>query len=80
MVKVVQTSLEEEEYERFRKVARYKKLTIKEATKEAIVTWAKGLTPLDAEDDFFRLEPADFGDPELSTKIDEVLYGKKVGK
>jgi hypothetical protein len=78
MGKVVQTVLEESEYERFRKIARNKGLKVKEAARSAIVHWTKGLTPLDPNDEFFRLKPTDLGDPELSSKVDEVLYGRRM--
>jgi len=78
MKKVVQTVLEESEYQNFRKVAKGKGLKVKEATRSAILHWTRELTPLDLSDQFFKLKPADLGDPELSSKVDEILYGRRV--
>mgnify|MGYP001082686509 CR=1 FL=1 len=78
MKKVVQTLLEESEYQHFRKIAKGKGLKVKEAARSAILHWTRELTPLDLNDRFFRLKPADLGDPELSSKVDEVLYGRRM--
>jgi len=78
MAKVVQTTLEEAEYERFRKVAKDRGLKVKEAARFAIKDWTRDRTPLDLNDAFFRLKPANLGDPELSSKVDVILYGRRV--
>jgi len=78
MRKVVQTVLEMSDYERFRKVARDRGLKVKEAARSAIIGWTRELTPLDPSDGFFELKPADLGDPELSSKVDEILYGRRL--
>jgi len=78
MAKVVQTTLEESEYEQFRKTAKRKGLKVKEAVRSAILGWTRELAPLDLDDQFFRLKPVDLGDPELSNKVDEILYGRRM--
>lgn len=78
MAKVVQTTLEESEYKQFRKIANRKGLKVKEAVRSAILDWTKELAPLDLNDEFFKLKPVDLGDPELSSKVDEILYGRRM--
>jgi len=78
MGKVVQTILEESEYEHLKKVAKRKGMRIKEAARSAILSWTKESEPLDLNDPFFQLKPADLGDPELSSKVDEILYNRRM--
>jgi len=80
LAKVVQTELEEDEYKRFKEAIKHKGMTVKDAVRAAITTWTSGSLPLETKDPFFKLEPADFGDPMLSSKIDEILYGRKAKK
>ncbi len=80
MGKVVQTRLEEEEYQQFKEAIKHRNTTVKEAVRMAIVTWTRDFLPLETEDPFFKIKPADFGDPLLSSKVDEVLYGRKTRK
>ncbi len=78
MAKLVQAALEESEYEQFRKVAKRKGLKVKEAARSAILGWTRELAPIDLNDQFFRLKPVDLGDPELSSKVDEILYSRRM--
>jgi len=78
MGKIVQTILEESEYEYLRKAAKRKGLKIKEAVRSAILNWARELEPLNPDDPFFKLKPLDLSDPELSSRVDELLYGRRV--
>ncbi|MEM4251143.1 MAG: hypothetical protein QW828_04860 [Candidatus Bathyarchaeia archaeon] len=78
MGKVVQTVLDESEYEHLKKVARRKGMRIKEAARSAILSWTRESEPLDLNDPFFQLKPVDLGDPELSSKVDEILYGRRM--
>jgi len=80
MGKVVQTILEESEYEHLRKAAKRKGMKIKEAARSAILSWTRESEPLDLNDPFFELKPADLGDPELSSKVEEVLYSRRRGR
>lgn len=78
MGKVVQAILEESEYEHLKKVAKRKGMKIKEAARSAILSWTKESEPLDLNDPFFQLKPVDLGDPELSGKVDEILYDRRM--
>ena len=77
MGKVVQTILQESEYERFRRAAKAAGLKVKDAVRSAVLAWTMEATPLNVRDPFFRSKGDDMGDPHLSTKVDETLYGKK---
>lgn len=77
MGKVVQTILEEREYEKFRRATKAAGLKVKDAVRSAVLAWTTEVTPLDVSDPFFNSQAVDMGDPRLSTKVDEVLYGKK---
>jgi hypothetical protein len=77
MGKVVQAVLKETEYEKFSKAAKSAGLRIKDAARSAVLAWTREMAPLDLNDPFFTSEGVDFGDPHLSTKVDEVLYGRK---
>jgi hypothetical protein len=77
MGKVVQTVLEESEYEKFRRAAKAAGLKVKDAVRSAVLAWTVEATPLDVHDPFFKSEAHDMGDPRLSIKVDEILYGKK---
>ena len=77
MGKVVQAVLQESEYERFRRAAKFAGVKVKDAVRSAVLAWTNEATPLDVNDPFFRSKGQDMGDPHLSTKVDEVLYGKK---
>ncbi len=75
--KVVQTVLQESEYEKFRRAAKATGLKVKDAVRSAVLAWTSEVTPLNLNDPFFKSQAVDMGDPRLSTKVDEVLYGKK---
>jgi hypothetical protein len=77
MGKVVQTVLQESEYEKFRRAAKAVGLKVKDAARAAVLAWTSEATPLDVNDTFFKSQAVDMGDPRLSTKVDEVLYGVK---
>jgi hypothetical protein len=77
MGKVVQTVLQESEYERFRKAAKLSGLKVKDAVRSAVLSWTNEATPLDPHDSFFMSKAHDMRDSHLSTRVDEVLYGKK---
>lgn len=77
MGKVVQTILQDSEYEKFRRAAKAAGLKVKDAVRSAVLAWTTEASPLDVNDPFFKSEAIDMGDPHLSTKLDELLYGKK---
>ncbi|MEM2849673.1 MAG: hypothetical protein QXI36_05295 [Candidatus Bathyarchaeia archaeon] len=72
--KVVQTELEEKEYEILRKVIEEKGLTIKQGLREAIRQWVAMQTSLE-EDPLFNVKPVKTGVKTDSSKLDEALYG-----
>jgi hypothetical protein len=67
--KVVQTELEFDDYELLLNLAKSKKLTIKEATREALRWWAASSTDL-TKDTLFKLEPVKFKNKVRSDEID----------
>lgn len=73
MAKVVQTEVESSEYEMLEKILKKRRMTIKEAVREAIVNWIGLQTPI-SEDPLFKLEPAKTGVKTDSSRIDELLY------
>ena len=77
MGKVVQTALQEPEYEKFRRAAKLAGLKVKDAARTAVLAWTSEATPVDVNDAFFRSQAFDMGDTHLSMKVDEVLYGLK---
>ena len=78
MAKVVQTSLEEEEYRVFRDVLGKQKLSIREGLRKAVTKMLEEEVKVDPKDPFLVRRPrgkSSLGD--LSAKHDEYLYGKK---
>jgi len=78
MAKVVQTSLEEEEYRVFRDLLEKRKLSIREGLRKAVTRMLEEEVRVDPKDPFLVRRPrgrSGLGD--LSRKHDEYLYGKK---
>jgi len=73
MAKFVQTEVEPLEYEMLEKILKKKRMTIKEAVREAIVNWIGLQTPI-SEDPLFKLKPARTGVKTDSSRVDELLY------
>jgi len=72
--KVVQTELSGGEYSQLKDLTRKKKITLKEAVREAVMEWIRLQTPLE-EDPLFQLQPSE-GTPTDSSDLDKTLYGK----
>jgi hypothetical protein len=72
--KVVQTELSGGEYIQLKDLTQKKKITLKEAVREAIVEWIRLQTPIE-EDPLFLLQPRE-GTPTDSSDLDKTLYGK----
>ncbi len=72
--KVVQTELSSGEYSQLKDLTRKKKITLKEAVREAVMEWIRLQTPLE-EDPLFQLQPKE-GTPTDSSDLDKTLYGK----
>lgn len=74
--KVVQTELELDDYETLLSLAKSKRMTIKEATREALRSWTAEATDL-ANDPLFRLKPVEFKIKVRSDEIEAFLYKKR---
>ncbi|MHB1868474.1 MAG: hypothetical protein ACYCPP_05955 [Nitrososphaerales archaeon] len=74
--KVVQTEIEESDYEALLSQAKRKNLTIKDAAKEALRLWTTSASDL-SEDPLFKLKPVEFKVKLRSDQIDQFLYKRK---
>ncbi|MEM2957409.1 MAG: CopG family transcriptional regulator [Candidatus Jordarchaeaceae archaeon] len=72
-MKIVQTSLSDEEYEAFRKALKRRGMSIKEGVREAIRFWLVENPDL-SDDPFVKLEPVDFKFDVECTDHDKVLH------
>ena len=71
--RVVQTELELRDYEALANLARSKKMTIKEAAREALKWWSVSNEDL-GDDPLFKLKPVQFKTKVRSDEIDAYLY------
>jgi hypothetical protein len=77
MAKVVQTTLEEEEYKTLRDVLKRKRLSLKEGLHLAVTKLLQDEIKLDPSDPFLSRKPAGrSGRKDLSKAHDKYLYGK----
>ncbi len=74
--KTVQTELAEREYEFLVKVAKKKKLTIKQGLREAVQHWISTQIAID-EDPLFSIEPVETRVKTDSSRLDKTLYGER---
>jgi len=74
MSKVVQTQVNETVYKALETIVRKRRVTIKDAVREAIVSWIGLQTPV-ADDPLLRLKPVKTGVKTDASKLDETLYG-----
>lgn len=78
MAKVVQTSLEEEDYRIFKDLLDKRKLSIREGLRKAVTKMLEEEVRIDPKDPFLnRKARGGSGLGDLSEKHDEYLYGKK---
>ncbi len=78
MARVVQTSLEEEEYRMFKDLLDKRKLSIREGLRKAVSKMLEEEVRVDPKDPFLVRRPrGKSGLGDLSRKHDEYLYGKK---
>ncbi len=78
MAKVVQTSLEEEEYQVFKDVLEKRKLSIREGLRRAVGKMLEEEVKVNPKDPFLVRKPTGkSGLRDLSRRHDEYLYGKK---
>ncbi len=78
MGKVVQTEVSPADYEALEKVVKKRRITIKEAVREALTSWVGLQMPLD-EDPIFKLRPRRTGVKTDSSKLDGLLYNRRSG-
>jgi hypothetical protein len=76
MRRVVQTEVDASEYGLLEKIVKRRKMTIKDAVREAIVSWVGLQTPLN-EDALFTVKPVRTGVKTNSSRLDETLYGRR---
>jgi len=74
--KVVQTELEQSDYETLLSLAKSKNMTIKEATREALSWWAASVSDL-SKDPLFELKPVGFKVKIRSDAIEASLYKRR---
>ena len=74
--KVVQTELEQDDYETLLSLAKRKNITIKEAAREALRLWSTSVSDL-SEDSLFKLKPVEFKVKVRSDEIEDFLYKRK---
>jgi len=74
--KVVQTTLTGEEYERLKEATRRTGKNIKEAVREAILTWSEEKSGIHGDDPIFKLKAVSYGSERASERVDEMLYGE----
>jgi hypothetical protein len=77
MKKVVQTVLDEEEYNALREASSKSGVSIREAVKEAIANWSEERSGIDANDPIFSIKAVPFGDRHAAERHDGVLYDEK---
>lgn len=78
MARVVQTSLEEEEYRVFKDLLDKRKLSIREGLRKAVTKMVEEEVRVDPKDPFLVRRPrGKSGLGDISVKHDEYLYGKK---
>jgi hypothetical protein len=74
-MKVVQTELETSEYEALLTLAKSKRMTIKQAAREALRLWSVTYSDL-SQDSLFKLKPTEFKVKVRSDEIEDFLYRK----
>ena len=74
--RVVQTELDEADYETLVEIAKSKNMSIKEATREALRWWSITMSDL-KQDPLFKLKPVEFKLKISSDKIEDFLYRRE---
>lgn len=72
--KIIQTILDQSEYDEFRKVSERTGKTIREAAREAIRKWTEEASGISAQDPIFKIKAVSYGDPKVSERHDSALY------
>ncbi len=76
--KIVQTILEEAEYQEFRKASEKAKKTLREAAREAIRKWTEDTSGISPQDPIFQIKSVAYGYSKASEHHDAILYGEKL--
>jgi len=74
--KVVQTEIEQDDYDTLQSLARSKNMTIKDVAKEALRLWTASALDLN-KDPLFKLKPVEFKVKVRSDEIEAFLYKRK---
>ncbi len=74
--KVVQTELEQGDYETLLNLAKSRNMTIKEAAREALRWWSASMADL-TNDPLFKLKPVEFKVKVRSDQIETFLYKRR---
>ena len=74
--KVVQTELDEADYETLVQIAKSKNMSIKDATREALRWWSASVADL-SQDPLFKLRPVEFKLKIRSQEIEDFLYRRE---
>ena len=72
--KVVQTELEEAEYELLKKTVEKRGISLKKGLREAVNQWVTTQIPV-SEDPLFKIKPVKTGIKTDSSSLDKSLYG-----
>ena len=76
--KIVQTVLEDSEYEEFRRASERSKKTIRQAAREAIQKWTEEASGISADDPIFKLKPVHYKNRKVAEEHDVVLYHGRI--
>ena len=80
MTRIVQSELDEEEFQQFEKLCREKNLSKKEAIQLAIKNWIQTHQPLPKEDPLFTFNAKEAETKTSARDIDKVVYSTKEPK
>jgi hypothetical protein len=73
--KIVQTILEESEYESFKKASEKSNKTIREEAREAIQKWTEEASGMSSDDPIFKLKQVSYKSRRAAEEHNTILYG-----
>jgi len=74
--KVVQTEVDASAYHLLEEIIKKRRMTIKEALREAVASWIGLQTPLE-DDPLFKIKPTRTGVKTDTSRLDDAIYGKR---
>ncbi len=77
MSRVIQSELDDDDFELFSKICLEKNISKRDAIRSAIKNWLHGQLPLPTDDPLFTLKAKDAPTTTPARRIDDVLYGKR---